>query len=258
MRREEAFEPEPAISVVIAARDEEQFIGRCLQAVRQQDFQLPYEVIVVDNASNDSTAAVAKSFDCRVIDEPTPGQLFAKQVGVLAARGEIVAVLDADCAPASHWLSSIYQAMTDSRDTNLAAVTCCYHFQGLPWWGSLYVTFVRHCLVGAYRLFLPTMPFVIGGNVAFRRSCFHGGYPQAGGIAQTELGLAKVLNKSGEIGYVPAMKVDSSGRRFEPGAIYFFFRYKLIDYFAEYLAELLTGKDKVRLRMAVNDNQRRP
>jgi glycosyltransferase involved in cell wall biosynthesis len=228
--------------VVIAARNECELIGQCLGAVKEQVFPLPYEVIVVDNASSDSTAEIARSFGCQLVFEPIVNQVLAKHAGVMSASGDIVAVLNADCVPPSTWLQSIYAALTDPEAPDTISVTCCYRFERLPWWGHLYVLFVRLFVVGSYRLLLKTMPFVIGGNVAFRQPCRENGavYPITGGIAQTELGLAKRLNKRGRVRYIPSMAVTSSSRRFQGGFIDFFYRYKLKDYFAAYFREELS------------------
>ncbi len=242
----------PAISIVVAARNESSIIEQCLKALRQQRFALPYEVIVVDNASEDSTAQIAESFGCRVVFEQTPNQVRAKHAGVLSSRGQIIAILDADCVPPPEWLETVYGALTHpSDDTELIAVTCCYQFDNLPWWGVLYVAAARIFLIGMYRLLLDSMPFVIGGNVAFKSHHFEklDLYPSSGGIAQTELGFGRSLNKHGRVRYLPSMSVISSSRRFKQGLVYFFYRYKLMDYFVPYCRERLfpsTGTNLVK------------
>jgi hypothetical protein len=146
-------------------------------------------------------------------------------------------VLDADCISPPDWLSTIHKFLTAPGAENIVAITAAYQFySGLPWWGRVYVAAVRIFLIGTYRLFLRTMPFVIGGYVAFRRQVYVrcGGYPLTGGIAQTELVLAKKLNKYGVIRYVPGISVYSSTRRFQLGILYFFINYKVLDYFLPY------------------------
>jgi glycosyltransferase involved in cell wall biosynthesis len=234
----------PAISVVVAARNESALLGRCLAALSLQEFSKPYEVIVVDNASNDSTASLASSFACRIVVEEIPGQLLAKHSGVMAAAGDIVAVLDADCEPPPHWLSVIYDSLASAGAENVVAVTGRYRYDpGMPWWGAVYVALMQMILIEAPRVFRNTMPFVIGGNVAFRRRSYEvsGGYPQEGGLAQTELGLARNLNKCGLVKYLSGMEVGSSPRRFETGAIHFFLQYKRREYF-DYGAPRMRGR----------------
>ncbi|HEY0784574.1 MAG TPA: glycosyltransferase family A protein [Acidobacteriaceae bacterium] len=238
MREQGTWRPaasRPAITIVIPAWNEERVLGLCLEAVTSQSLPLPYEVLVVDNCSDDATALIAASFSCRLIHVSTAGQLLAKRAGVLAARSDLVVILDADCVAPPGWLLHIYQALREAPQ--VAAVTCCYRFAGLPAWARLYVFLVQTVLVGFYRVFFRSMPFILGGNVAFRReSCLGGeGYPVSGGIAQTELGLARLLHRSGRIHYLPGMEVESSPRRFLEGPWSFLFRYKVQDYFLPYV-----------------------
>lgn len=224
----------PAISVVIPARNESVLVGRCLTALQLQNFSHAYEVIVVDNASTDSTSSIANQFPFRVIKEDKVGQLQAKHCGVLAAEGEIVVVLDADCVPPSTWLSSIYEAFSTDTAEKIAAVTGRYRYEpGMPLWGKFYAALMQFILIDIRRMARKPILFVIGGNVAFRRKHYHvsGGYPLRGGLSQTELGLARSLRTCGEVKYLPSMELVSSPRRFRKGPVHFFFGYKLRQYF---------------------------
>ena len=175
---------DPTISVVVAARNEEKLIEQCLSSICCQETRVSYEVIVVDNGSNDLTASIASRFGCRIVTELRPGQLLAKSTGVKAARGSIIAVLDADCVPEATWIANIYAALIVSEPTPIA-VTCCYRYSALPWWGYLFVSISRLVIVGGSRLMLGTLPFVIGGNVAFLRdTLMRVGDPTLGGIAE--------------------------------------------------------------------------
>ena len=87
---------EPHLSVVIPAYNEEQYLPACLRALRQQKDAPPFEVIVVDNASTDSTACIAGQFGAHVVAEPRKGVARARQSGFEAARAPIVASTDAD------------------------------------------------------------------------------------------------------------------------------------------------------------------
>jgi hypothetical protein len=234
----------PAISVIVAARNEELVISECLTAVLRQEISVPFELVVVDNSSTDRTSAIAKRFPCRVIHEPRPGQLIAKHSGIEAARGQMIVILDADCVPHLTWLTSIYTAMNAAGSTPVA-VTSCYRYDPLPWWGAVFVSASRMAFVSAAtRLFL-SLPYVIGGNVAFRKDALvrSGGYPQHGGIAETELGLAMRLRRQGRIVYLPAMAVRSSSRRFRAGLISFFVDYKLKQYILPYLRRIVMSNE---------------
>jgi len=75
------------VSVVIPARNEEAYLPSALEAVLAQTLP-PFEVIVVDNASTDRTREVAEAFGARVVFCGRKGVAYARQAGLLAARGE--------------------------------------------------------------------------------------------------------------------------------------------------------------------------
>lgn len=104
------------ISVVIPAYNEENYLGRCLNTVTKQDYSGPYEVIVVDNGSDDKTQEIANSYPgVRVIYEPRKGVGSARQAGFSEARGEIIASTDADSIVPINWLSEINQIFNQNN-----------------------------------------------------------------------------------------------------------------------------------------------
>src|SRR5207237_7012712 len=64
-----------------------------------------YEVIVVDDGSTDATAAIARQYDYRLIRTENRGLANARNTGLKAATGEIVAYIDDDAYPDPHWLT---------------------------------------------------------------------------------------------------------------------------------------------------------
>ena len=99
----------PRISVVVSGRDAEETIERAVTAMLNQRDAPPHEVIVVDNASKDRTGALAERAGARVIrlDDRSAGPGKARNVGVDAARGELIAFTDADCFPSEGWLAAL-------------------------------------------------------------------------------------------------------------------------------------------------------
>ena len=87
----------PLVSAVIPAHNAERYIGPAIESILAQPHR-PIEIIVVDDGSDDATAAVARSFGppVRVIAEPHAGAGAARNRGVEEARGEFLAFLDAD------------------------------------------------------------------------------------------------------------------------------------------------------------------
>lgn len=116
---------QPFVSVVISARNEAERIGTCLEALVRQSYPRDrYEVIVVDDRSDDDTASVVRRFERRLpaltvlrIDAPDPDMApkkFAIQTGIQAARGRIILCTDADCRPESKWIESMTACFTES------------------------------------------------------------------------------------------------------------------------------------------------
>jgi len=81
------------LSVVLATRNEEANIGRCLEAVKA----IADEIIVADEQSTDQTVAIAKKFGARVLSEPHHTNFhITKNKAIRAARGRWILQLDAD------------------------------------------------------------------------------------------------------------------------------------------------------------------
>lgn len=116
----------PNVSVIIPARNEEQNIGNLLQALTNQYF--PHdklEIIVVDDHSEDRTAAIATTFpNARVLTLKEEGlnsyKKKALEKGVAAANGQLIICTDADCIPPSSWLSKLTRNYL-SRDAAFVA-----------------------------------------------------------------------------------------------------------------------------------------
>ncbi|MCX8073137.1 MAG: glycosyltransferase [Candidatus Binatia bacterium] len=95
----------PKISVIICAYNAERTMDACLAALRKLRYP-DYEVIVVNDGSTDRTEAIAKRYpEFRLISQPNKGLSVARNVGLEAARGEIVAYTDSDCVVDPDWLT---------------------------------------------------------------------------------------------------------------------------------------------------------
>jgi GT2 family glycosyltransferase len=95
--------PFPRISVVICSYNGQRTIGNCLEGLRKLHYP-NFEVIVVNDGSTDATAAIAHDYGFRVISTENRGLSNARNVGMEAATGEIVAYIDDDARPDPHWL----------------------------------------------------------------------------------------------------------------------------------------------------------
>lgn len=102
-------------SVVIRARNEAEWLGRCLYAVVNQS--LPeFEIVVVDNDSTDQTVAVAESFHARIVSVRRDRFTFGRALneGIRESRGRYIAVLSGHCIPRDDlWLASLLASFQD-------------------------------------------------------------------------------------------------------------------------------------------------
>lgn len=96
------------ISVVVPFRNADRHVARCLDSLaRQEPFDGDFEVLLVDDRSSDRSAAIAAARGMRLLRSPGRGPYTARNVGIRASRGDVVAFTDADCEPAPDWLRRI-------------------------------------------------------------------------------------------------------------------------------------------------------
>jgi len=104
----------PRISVVVCARNEETVVAQCLASLMRCDYP-ELEVIFCDDGSTDRTLEVARQFPFRVIALEHGGLSNARNAGLAATSGEIVAYLDADAECHSEWPYHLAISLEDSR-----------------------------------------------------------------------------------------------------------------------------------------------
>jgi GT2 family glycosyltransferase len=96
------------VSVVVPALNAARELNTCLGSLARLDYPAErHEVIVVGNGSTDRTARLVQSHSFRFVRETRRGVAYARNAGVRAARGEIVAFTDPDCAVSTGWLSAL-------------------------------------------------------------------------------------------------------------------------------------------------------
>lgn len=95
----------PFVSVIIPVFNDSQRLKSCLEALENQTYPNLYEVIVVDNGSDEDIKSVVVQFGQAVAtQENRPSSYAARNKGLSLAKGEIVAFTDADCIPAPDWI----------------------------------------------------------------------------------------------------------------------------------------------------------
>ncbi|MEM1056644.1 MAG: glycosyltransferase [Bacteroidota bacterium] len=198
----------PRVAVLVAARDEEHTIGRCLDALLAQDYPADrLTILVADDHSTDRTAEIVKRYEARTrrlvlagdVDEPEPvsktpeiryvrvpdpsgllrGKALAIHTATEQADAPVFLVTDADCAPNPRWARGLVGAM--KADTGLVGgltlmetTTAFEGAQSLDW---------GYLLGAASALTEAGLPATaMGNNLAVRREAYEavGGYPGVG------------------------------------------------------------------------------
>lgn len=201
----------PTVSVVIPARDDAPALRRCLELLARQTVA-PLEVVVVDNGSTDDTAAVARALGATVVEEAAVGIPPAAAAGYDAARGDVIARLDADSRPGPRWVERVARRMADP---GLDAATGFGTFHDLPpvlghlaalaYLGAYYV--LSHLALGHTALW--------GSSMALRRSAWEavrGDVHRDDPELHDDMDLAFVLGPERRIRFDPGLGVGVSAR----------------------------------------------
>jgi glycosyltransferase involved in cell wall biosynthesis len=101
------------ISIIVRTKNEERWIGSCLDAIARQTCA-DYEVVLVDNNSTDRTLAKALQHDVKVvaIDAFKPGAAINR--GIEAASGDVIVCLSGHCIPVDeNWLANLVAGLDD-------------------------------------------------------------------------------------------------------------------------------------------------
>ena len=93
----------PKISVIVCTYNGARTLRECLSALTDLDYP-NYEVLVVNDGSTDDTAFIAQDYPVRLISQPNKGLSAARNTGLAASEGEIVAYIDDDAFPHRYWL----------------------------------------------------------------------------------------------------------------------------------------------------------
>lgn len=196
----------PSVSLLIAARNEEENIARTLDCiVRQQFAKDKLEVIVVDDHSTDRTADIVRGYKghgIRLIqlnegDKLNSYKKLAISKAIAVASGEIIVTTDADCRMGDKWLATVIGFM-EGQQLNMVSSPVVYHeeksfFEQLQTLEFLYLIGLGAAGIGNGK---PTT--CNGANLAYRKSTFYevGGFNGIDDVASGDDEL--LLHKVGE------------------------------------------------------------
>ena len=195
------------ISFIVPAHNEQACLGRTLQAIHASARLIaqPYEVIVVNDASTDTTAEIAQQNHARVVSVNHRQIAATRNSGARAANGERLFFVDADTIVNSQAIVSALQAM-DKGAVGGGGATWVDKSESVPLYARLSVILLA---------FVPKLVGFTGGAFMFCTcEAFHatGGFNERLFWAE-EGGFALALKRQGWF-FVPWEPVITSGRRF--------------------------------------------
>lgn len=197
--------PWPRISVIVCTHNGARVIRDCLEGLLNVDYP-NFEVIVVNDGSTDNTAAIVREYDVTLITTQKGGLSAARNRGLEAATGEIVAYLDDDAWPDPSWLT--YLAATFVRTTHAGV---CGPNLPPPGQGSI-ADCVAHSPGGPIHVLLTDeeAEHIPGCNMAFRKDALEaiGGFDPQFRVAGDDVDVCWRLRERGwTLGYSPGAMV---------------------------------------------------
>lgn len=206
------------ISIVIPAHNEAPTIANTIRAVLAQDYH-DFEVIIIDNASDDDTSSVAQEFPVKVVREERKGLLWARERGRNESTGDIIANIDADCIPETDWLS---RAIKHFENDHTMAVTGPYdYYDGAPLFRRSSLITQKHLYQIVNALLqssvLNSGAILIGGNNLIRANILSkmGGYNTALTFYGEDTDTAKRVARHGRVVFDKNLIMKTSARRFK-------------------------------------------
>jgi glycosyltransferase involved in cell wall biosynthesis len=194
------------ISFIVPAHNEQAYLGRTLQAIQESACAVgrPFEIIVVDDASTDGTAEIARQHPACVVSVNHRQIAATRNSGARAAHGEQLFFVDADTIINFRAVASAVRAMENGA-VGGGVMTWVDKNESVPLYGRLLLTLL---------FFGPKLVGFTGGAFMFcTRAAFHatGGFNERLYWAE-EAGFALALKRQGRF-FVPWQHVLTSGRR---------------------------------------------
>jgi len=178
----------PFVSVVVAARNEEETLAHCLSSLLSQVYpEELYEVILIDDNSTDNTLSIARSlaekdYRLKVLSAVEYNNLRGKQnaldMGIQASKGEIILMTDADCQARPEWIENMVGEF--EPEIGLVAGFSILSEEGISDEGMLQRIFAKLQSLETLSLYIGSIGSIAqgfawagtGNNMAYRREVY--------------------------------------------------------------------------------------
>jgi glycosyltransferase involved in cell wall biosynthesis len=161
--------PMQPVSVIVPVKNAADTLERCIRALLAQDYCDGFEVIMVDNGSQDGSAEILERWrgDLRLSTATTPGASAARNQGIRIARHPWLAFTDADCLPDPGWLSALMRFVANNTPADFMAGRIKAHRPSTDIELFIDRLYDQKAAIESYR-----HPYAISANLLVRRSLF--------------------------------------------------------------------------------------
>ncbi|HLD31364.1 MAG TPA: glycosyltransferase family 2 protein [Patescibacteria group bacterium] len=201
-------------SIIIPAHDEEEYIVACIQAAKHLNYPADdYEIVVVDNNSQDRTLSLAQELGVWVVSEKRLGVGWARRTGTEIAQGDYILQIDADTRLPANYLVEVEKRFAQDKQLVCLGGQMIYYDTGI---GINFIRFFIHYLLWFFaRVVSGGQVGPMGNNMTFRKK----DYQQTTGFdPQLRYGedsdLCRKLARLGRIKLDMSLKCFVSGRRY--------------------------------------------
>ncbi len=233
------------LSIIIPAYNEEKFISECLQHVQADVLRCsdagPVEVLVVDNASTDRTAEIARVINgVRVVHETQKGLTRARQRALNEAQGDILAFVDADTHMPPGWIKRVLTSF--AANPNMVCISGPYIYYDAPLLNRIFVRLYWTLL--AMPTYWITRYMVVGGNFAAKKSALLeiGGFDTNIEFYGEDTNIARRLSAVGKVKFSMRLPMPTSSRRLHAEGLWA----TALKYVANFLSEVVIKRPVTR------------
>lgn len=209
------------VSVIIPAYNEAGSIAETLRCILAQTYP-DLEVIVVDNNSTDDTAAIARSFQVKVVSETRKGTMWACERGRREASGDIIVRMDADCRPCPEWIA---RGVRRFARNDISAVSGPYDYYDAPWYFRLSSNIAQRWLYPSVQYVLRYSGrggIMVGGNSFMRAATLAnaGGFNTDLVFYGDDMDTARRMSSGGIVYFDRNLIMPTSARRFSREGVF--------------------------------------
>ena len=197
------------ISIIVPTYNEEKYIEENLKSIKNQETNLNYEVIVSDCKSDDQTVKIAEKYADKIVISKKRSPAYARNTGVLAAKGKILIFIDADTKILPDYVEFIFRKF--KKIPHLVGLSTSFKFSKQSPKLIFAEEITNSYLLMRSQLDRATLP---GFNTCVLKDKFE----KVGGFKNSvleDVQLSKNLNLLGKVKYLPEKKVITSSRKLE-------------------------------------------